>query len=463
MKITLKPLHAVAPAGTPLDEFEMRIGSLLETQRDLYWHLGDLSNAVERQYPQSFPQAYPVDVSVEMIDRCKAVSAAYKPHERNPGASWTIHMRHAKDPDRVAIVAAAADAGQTSDENRKNPAPVATVDTPVTTPGPEHAAQVAGRAVRTEPAENLQVAGSEEPPAAPPEPEAPAEPAPATPARTRWLLCVDINYYVHRQFQVEGMAAGSSVVSWLIRVIDRLMDKGLTDVVCCFDGANNHRREITKGWEQPYKERTEKAPELVTLLNQVPVMLAEKNILIVTIDGMEADDVMASYARVFEGKVTLLTADKDLRQCLSDRCNMLIDVTWTEDPDTRAWLPDYKWVTVKSHMESVTYASAKVSGITPAQWPHFQAIAGDSVDKIGGCAGIGAKGAMDLIMAHDTVQGVIDACKTGLVALTAKKVEAVLAFEPFAEATLLLTTMRTDLPVPSNTAIGIKELIQKRS
>lgn len=142
---------------------------------------------------------------------------------------------------------------------------------------------------------------------------------------------------------------------------------------------------------------------------------------------------------------------------------MLIDVTWEENPDTREWLPVYNWVTVKSHMESVTYASAKVSGITPEQWPHFQAIAGDSVDKIRGVEGIGAKGAMDLILAHNTVQGVIEACKSGLVALTKKKIESVLEFEPFAEATLLLTTMRTDLQVPSNTTIGIKELIEKRS
>lgn len=421
-------MHAVAPPGTPLEEFETWLGLLFESQRDLYWHIGDLANAVERLYPEDFPQAFPIDVSVELIDRCKAVAAAYRPQDRNPGASWTIHMRNAKDPDRVALVAAAADAGQTSDENRKNPAPVET------------------------PAENPPVAESAEP-----------TEAVETPARTKWLLCVDINYYVHRQFQVEGMAAGSSVVSWLIRVIDRLMEKGLTDVVCCFDGPNNHRREITIGWEQPYKERTEKAPELVTLLNQVPTMLNEKNILIVTIDGMEADDVMASYSRTFDGKVTLLTADKDLRQCLSGHCNMLVDVTWEENPDTREWLPVYHWVTVKSHMDSVTYASAKVSGISPEQWPHFQAIAGDSVDKIRGVEGIGAKGAMDLILAHGTVQGVIEACKSGLVALTKKKIESVLEFEPFAEGTLLLTTMRTDLQVPSNTTIGIKELIEKRS
>lgn len=439
--IELKPLHAVCPPGTPLEEYEIMIGLLLEAQRDVIWQLGDLANAVRKQYPDTYEQAYPAGKPPDAMDRYRGVSAAYKPHERNIDATWTIHMHNAKSPDRVALVAAAVEAGQTSDENRKNPAPV---ETPA-------------------PAENRTLSGSAEPSAAPPEPEAAAEPATVQPARTRWLLCVDINYYVHRQFQVEGMAAGLSVVSWLIRVIDRLMDKGLTDVVCCFDGANNHRRDITKGWDQPYKERTEKAPELVTLLNQVPVMLSEKNILIVTIDGMEADDVMASYSRTFDGKVTLLTADKDLRQCLSGHCNMLIDVTWEENPDTREWLPVYNWVNVAKHMESVTYASAKVSGISPEAWPHFQAIAGDSVDKIRGVEGIGAKGAMDLILAHNTVQGVIEACKTGLVALTKKKIEAVLEFEPFAEATLLLTTMRTDLKVPTNTAIGIKELIEKRS
>lgn len=428
LNITLHPMHAVIQPNTPLEEFENMMGMLLDVQRDIIWQIGDVARALERQHPNTFHQAYPVDCSPDAIARYIAVAAAYKPEERNPGASWTIHMRNANDPDRVAIVAAAADVRQTSDEHRKNPAPVETPD----------------------------------PPAAHPEPETPAE-EPAQHERNRWLLAVDINYYVHRQFQVEGMAAGTTVVSWLIRVVDRLMDKGLTDLVCCFDGPHNHRHEITKGWDQPYKERTDKAPELVTLLNQVPAMLAEKNILIVVVDGMEADDVMASYAKSFPGKVTLLTADKDLRQCLSQTCNMLIDVKWEENPDTREWLPNYTWVTVKSHMESVTYSSAKVSGISPEQWPHFQAIAGDSVDKIRGCEGIGAKGAMDLILAHNTVQGVIEACKSGKVALTKKKIEAVLEFEPFAEATLLLTTMRNDLPVPMNTPIGIKELIEKRS
>lgn len=431
--IQLEPLCAVCPPGSPLEEYEVLIGLLLEAQRDVIWQLGDLANGVRRDHPDDYEQAYPAGKSPDAMDRYRGVASAYKPHERNIDATWTIHMQNSKHPDRVAIVAAAVEAGQTSDENRRKPAPVET------------------------PAENPPVAESAEP-------ETQTEPAAeSTPARTRWLLAVDINYYIHRQFQVEGMAAGSTVVSWLIRVIDRLMEKGLTDVVCCFDGPNNHRREITIGWEQPYKERTEKAPELVTLLNQVPTMLNEKNILIVTIDGMEADDVMASYSRTFDGKVTLLTADKDLRQCLSGHCNMLIDVTWEENPDTREWLPVYNWVNVAKHLESVTYASAKVSGISPEAWPHFQAIAGDSVDKIRGVEGIGAKGAMDLILAHGTVQGVIEACKSGLVALTKKKIEAVLEFEPFAEGTLLLTTMRTDLQVPSNTTIGIKELIEKRS
>ena len=153
-----------------------------------------------------------------------------------------------------------------------------------------------------------------------------------------------------------------------------------------------------------------------------------------------------------------MTADKDLRQCLSPTCNILKEVKWETHPETQQLLPVYLWVSYKSHIEEgLPYSGTKVSGITPEQWPHFQAIAGDSTDDIQGCVGIGGKGAMDLIKAHGTVQGVILACKNGQAALTIKKVEAVLAFEPFSEAMLKLTTLRTDLAVPRTTRLVMKE------
>ena len=399
-------------------------------QRAVLWWVGDLALAAERQHPNTHFQVWPDWVSPDMIARCKAVSEAYRPEERNLYATWSTHMHLSKRGDRVEAVQMAVEDGLTSDAVRKNPPP------PVDTP----------------PVEAPPVETESEQTAEPETPPAPTE-------KPKWLLAVDVNYFIHRYFHSgSGVESASTFVSWLVRLIERLQEtKGLTDVVCCLDGANNHRRTLTVGWEHGYKPRAEKDPELARQLTLAPQMLTDMNIPVVSIPEMEADDVMASYACQFPGRVTLLTQDKDMRQCLSATCNMLLDVTWEEHSETNKMVPVYKWVSAKSHTEDgSTYNSTKIVGITPEQWSHFQSIAGDSTDGIKGCEGIGAKGAMDLILAHHTVQGVISACKDGTADLSAKKRLAVLDFEPVSETMLKLTTLRTDLAVPQITRICMK-------
>lgn len=411
MAIELHPQAASATPGTSLEDFETYCGLVAEMQRGVNWQLGDLALLVERQFPETHNQAWPVWVSPDLIARCKGVSRAYPPETRNIDATWTIHSFNAKHPDRVRLVQATADAGQTSDEARKNPV----------TPEPE-----------------------------------PVAAEPAAPAKTPWLLAVDVNYYIHRYFHSgAGVESASTFVAWLDRLIERLKDKGLSDVVCCLDSSTNHRKKLTEGWDSAYKPRAEKDAELAGQLNLAPQLLKDRNRPCVSVNGMEADDVMASYAKQFQGRVTLLTQDKDMRQCLSQTCNLLLDVTWEENADTGSSLPVYKWVTGKSHMEEgSTYSGTKVVGITPEQWPHFQAIAGDSTDGIQGVAGIGGKGAMELILTHGSVEAVIAACKDQTTTLSEKKRLAVLEFEPFAEVMLQLTTLKTDLIVPQVTRLS---------
>lgn len=413
MSIELFAQAAEATPGTSLEDFETWLGLLIESQRDVLWQIGDLALAVERQHPTTFHQAFPEWASPDMLARCKAVAAAYRPDERNILATWTIHMKHANHPDRIALVQAAVDAGQTSDENRKNPA----------VPEPKTQETV-------------------------PEKQA------------RWLLAVDVNYYIHRYFHSgAGVESAKTFDEWLARTIGRLVEKGLTDVVCCVDSSTNFRKGLTEGWEHGYKPRAEKDAELSGQLRLAPELLKARNLPVISIDGMEADDVMASYAKQFAGRVTLLTQDKDMRQCLSSNCNILQDVTWSAHPETGQMLPAYKWVSAKQHVEEgSTYSGTKVVGITPEVWPHFQAIAGDSTDGIRGCEGIGGKGAMDLILAHGTVPNVIAACKDGVANLTEKKRLAVLDFEPVSETMLRLTTLRNDLAVPQVTTLCMKDL-----
>jgi len=357
-------------------------------QRGVNWWIGDVARYARNtlKLGDNYSQVFPEWVSPGLIQRCEAVAAAYpKEADRNPLATWTIHMRHANHPDRIALVAATVEDGLTSDESR----------------------QATGQ---------------------------------------RWLLAVDVNYFLHRfWFSGAGIEAAVSVADWLERTVERLKDKGLTDVACCMDSKINHRKQLTETWDDKYKDRPPKDPELGHQLNMVSELLHEKGFCVVTRDGMEGDDLMASYAKQFSGNVTILTQDKDCRQCLSDKCNMLLDVEWVEDETTGEHRPDYKWLSAKQHTEA--------TGIRPDQWTEFQTLWGDNVDGIKGAVGIGEKGAAQLIQEFGSVDGAIQAAKDGDERIKPAKIASLIEFESKAETTRQLVTLRDDLELPGDTRI----------
>jgi len=172
-------------------------------------------------------------------------------------------------------------------------------------------------------------------------------------------------------------------------------------------------------------------------------LLNQSGFATVSVDGMEADDVMASYAVQFPGQVTLLTQDKDQRQCLSGKCNILLDVEWLLDDVSGDHLPEYKWLSAKKHAEE--------TGIPSEKWTDYQMIMGDNVDGIRGVEGIGAKGAADLVNEFGTVEAVIEAAKAGNESIKPKKRDALIAFEEKLDVTRKLVTLRTDLEIPLHT------------
>ncbi len=265
----------------------------------------------------------------------------------------------------------------------------------------------------------------------------------------RWILCVDCNYYVHRFWHSgSGVAAGSEVAGWVRRTVRRLREKGLTDAAACFDSKINHRKELTaqESWTgAKYKDRPPKDPELVRQIETASDLLTKSGIATVAVSEFEADDVMASYAHQFKGKITLLSADKDLRQLLSRKCNILLDVEWDDNDLTGKKEPIYKWLSAKQHTEE--------TGITPKQWTQFQALMGDNCDGIKGCPGIGEKGAKDLIQQYGTAAAAIEWAKAEAPSITPKKREALIEFESQLETTLKLVTLRTDLPLQTATRL----------
>jgi len=369
--------------------------------RGLNWWVGDLYIIAERRLGgDNASQVLPEFLSPGYIARCKGVAAAYKPEDRNPLATWSQHMQVAGKPDRQQILAEIVEQGLTTDESR--------------------AAQKEDN---------------------------------STSDRPRWLLAVDVSYHLTRTWSSgAGTEAAMTVDKWVQRTVERLKEKGLTDCVCCLDSPNSFRKLLTKDWEDHYKPRATKDAEHSQQLTIVGELL-EKNFCCVKVDGMEADDILASYAKSFDGKVTLLTTDKDMRQCLSSKCNMLTDIGWIEDPTSGQQLPDYKWLSAKKHTEGVTYSGARVEGIPPEKWTEFQTLAGDSVDGVSGVSGIGGKGAADLIKQYGTVEAVIEAAKAGDESIREKKRTAIIEFEPKLGITRQLVTLVDDLIVPGSTRL----------
>ncbi len=374
-----------------IQEAEQWGTDVCQLQRDIMFWIGDLARHCEARWPDTHHQVWPEWVSPGMLARAAGVARAYPTEkERQAEATYTIYMQNTSQPDRIQRVQAHVDAGRTSDEARN---------------------------VDHERAN-----------------------------RPRWLLAVDVDYFLCRfWFSGAGVEAAVGVASWVHRTVERLKEKGLTDVACCLDSKVNHRKELTTEWEDKYKDRPPKDPELVQQLQLVRELLDGHGYSCVCVDGMEADDCMASFAAQFAGRITLLTQDKDMRQCLSDHCNMLLDVEWTKDDTTGDMVPDYKWLSARQHTDA--------TGIQPVQWADFQAIMGDAVDGIKGVPGIGEKGAADLIKQFGSVFAVIEAAKADDERIKPKRRKALIEFVAKLDVTRQLVTLREDLDLPSSTRI----------
>ncbi len=378
--------------GLTLQEAEAFGTDFAQMQRDIMFWIADLANYAQSKWPDTNNQIWPEWVSPGLIQRAAGVGRAYPAEQdRRHAATYSQYMQAARKPDRHELLDKIVSEGQTTDESRKS-----LLET--------HS------------------------------------------AKQRWLLAVDVHFHAHRHFfSGAGVETAVRVTEWLKRLVGRLKEKGLTDAVCCFDSLRNARKELTKDWEDKYKDRPQKDQVLVQQLQLVQELLNGAGFRCVSVDGFESDDLMASYANQFPGRVTLLTADKDARQCLSDKCNILLDVEWIEDDTSGDAVPNYKWLSAKQHTED--------TGLRPDQWAAFQTIAGDSCDGVKGALGIGEKGATDLVREFGTLEAVLEAAKAGDERIKEKKRTALIQLAERVDVVRQLVTLRNDLAVPMDTRL----------
>ena len=151
--------------------------------------------------------------------------------------------------------------------------------------------------------------------------------------------------------------------------------------------------------------------------------------------GLEADDLIASYARAAAARgwdVTIVSSDKDLMQLVDDG----------DGASGRIDMLD----TMKNQRISIPEVEEKF-GVAPDLVGDVLALMGDSVDNVPGIFGVGPKTATKLIQDHGSLTAALDAAE-GMKASKLK--ERLIEHRADAELSRILVTLKEDcdLPVP---------------
>ena len=163
-------------------------------------------------------------------------------------------------------------------------------------------------------------------------------------------------------------------------------------VVLCFGpDAADYRVELFDGY---HAERPEVPEGLVPQFEDARPFFEAFGWVVHIHDSLEADDLLGSYAKSESdagGTALVMTGDRDMFQCASDRVTILYVRTGGRGA------------------ESVDPAEVRRRyGVPPELVPDFIALRGDPSDGIPGAKGIGEKTAADLLSRHGSLDAALD-------------------------------------------------------
>jgi DNA polymerase-1 len=151
--------------------------------------------------------------------------------------------------------------------------------------------------------------------------------------------------------------------------------------------------------------------------------------------GLEADDLIASYARAAQERgwdVTIVSSDKDLMQLVSVKDGAKIDMLDTMK-NQRIDRPEVE----------------EKFGVAPELVGDVLALMGDSVDNIPGIYGIGPKTASKLIAEHGSLTAALDSAAE---MKKSKLKERLIEHRSDAELSRILVTLKEDCDLPEDLA-----------
>jgi len=178
-----------------------------------------------------------------------------------------------------------------------------------------------------------------------------------------------------------------------------------------------------------YKANRPDPPE--DLIPQFPLIREAArafNVTVCELDGYEADDLIATYARMAVeagGTCTIVSSDKDLMQLVRPGVELM-------DPIKK----------IKLGPEAVF----EKFGVTPDKVVDVQALAGDSTDNVPGAPGIGIKTAAQLINEYGTLEALLE--RSGEIKQP-KRRESLQNNAELIRISKQLVTLRDDVPTPA--------------
>ncbi len=250
------------------------------------------------------------------------------------------------------------------------------------------------------------------------------------------LYLIDGSGYIFRAFHAlppltrkrDGLPLGAvaGFCNMLWKFLCEMKAEKPTHLAVIFDASEKTFR--TRLYDQ-YKAHRPPPPE--DLIPQFPLVREATRafgVPALELDGYEADDLIATYARqVAEagGEVVIVSSDKDLMQLVNEQISMF-------DP-----------------MKSLKIGRDQVIekfGMGPERVVEIQALAGDSVDNVPGAPGIGIKTAVQLLTEFGDLDTLLERAHE---IKQPKKRETLMAFADQVRLSRELVRLADDAPVPA--------------
>jgi DNA polymerase I len=281
-----------------------------------------------------------------------------------------------------------------------------------------------------------------------------------SPAPSPTLFLIDGYALIYRAFfallarpLTTARGENTSAAWGIVNFLQRLVAKHRPDYLgWVHDSGLSFRQEVYPAYKGTREKLTEELrSDFQTGLERIGQLLDAFRVPVLTVDGYEADDVIATLAR--QGaehglNVVIVSGDKDFQQLVRPKI-------WLLNPGRGGPASvDEQWVGMENATERL--------GVAPEFVTDYQALLGDTSDNVPGVPGIGEKTARELIETFGHLESILAHAAD----VTKKRPrEALLAFADQARLSKQLVTLRDDIPIdlsPTQLTSGTPDMARLR-